>query len=96
MTSNITSATVKKVASKSSLHSNKAKVEVLSSIYNLLNAGLARGFNDPYWFFTEYLSDESSKKKFRLKFSHTQGGDRDQVDWRVDGTVGYISIYQYL
>ncbi|KAI8578021.1 hypothetical protein K450DRAFT_249529 [Umbelopsis ramanniana AG] len=90
MTSNMTSSSVKNVASKSGLHSHKAKVDVLSSIYNLLNAGLSRGSNDPYWFFVEYLSDESAKKRFRLKFLNKQdGGDMDQITWHADGTVNY-------
>lgn len=87
MTSNMTSSAVKNVASKSGLHSHKAKVDVLSSIYNLLNAGLSRGSNDPYWFFLGYLSDESAKKRFRLKFSNKQGGDVNQVRWHADGSV---------
>lgn len=84
----MSSSSVRNVAAKSNLHSHKAKVEILSSIFNLLNAGLARGSNDPYWFFAEYLSDKSAKKRFRLKFSQKKVvSDTDQVAWHADGSV---------
>lgn len=88
ITANMSSSSVRNVAAKSNLHSHKAKVEILSSIFNLLNAGLARGSNDPYWFFAEYLGDKSAKKRFRLKFSQKKAvSDTDQVAWHADGSV---------
>ncbi|GAB5593023.1 rRNA processing protein [Umbelopsis nana] len=90
ITANMSSASVKNVASKSSLHSHKAKVEILSSIFNLLNAGLARGADDPYWFFCEYLGDQGAKKRFRRRFgTFKAGSDKDQVSWRADISAAY-------
>lgn len=90
----MSSASVKNVASKSSLHSHKAKVEILSSIFNLLNAGLARGADDPYWFFCEYLGDQGAKKRFRRRFgTFKAGSDKDQVSWRADISVRVLIIY---
>jgi hypothetical protein len=88
ITANMSSASVKNVASKSNLHSHKAKVDILSSICNLLNAGMSLGSDDPYWFFAEYLNDQSAKKRFRIRCANKANvSDRDRVSWQNDGLV---------
>ncbi|KAM3583048.1 rRNA processing protein [Umbelopsis sp. WA50703] len=90
ITANMSSASVKNVASKSNLHSHKAKVDILSSICNLLNAGMSLGSDDPYWFFAEYLNDQSAKKRFRIRCANKANvSDRDRVSWQNDGLVNY-------
>ncbi|KAJ2958479.1 hypothetical protein NQZ79_g5942 [Umbelopsis isabellina] len=90
ITANMSSASVKNVASKSNLHSHKAKVDILSSICNLLNAGMNRSAGDPYWYFAEYLNDQSAKKRFRIRCADKANFvDRDRVSWQSEGPVTY-------